>query len=183
MVDHGDEGPSDEEMDQEETNQSIDKNPSVKIEGLTADDVRAVIAGMLDAKYRLDETAREMMKDKATKAVALLTEEVARDMIRQAVADAIAHGINRYNSYDGRVESTTTIAEMVSKELTKSTRENYNGPERTVAQNVVAETVKSIFTKELQAELEKLKQDFRAQADEVFKAKIVASLKEAIGLR
>lgn len=175
--------PTDEEMDEYETKQSLDKNPTVKIEGLTASDVRAVIAGLVDGKYRLDETAREMIADKAQRAVDALTEEVARDAIRQAVDDTIASGVRRYHAYNGTVESTTTIAELVHKELTRSTKRSYNDPERTVVQDVVAETVKGIFTKELQNELEKLKQEFRAQADDVFKAKIVAALKDAIGLR
>jgi ketopantoate reductase len=178
------EEPTEEEMVEHETKQSLDKNPSVRIEGLTADDVRAVIAGLIDGKYDLDATAREMVEKRAKQAVSALTEEVARDAIRQAVSDAISGGIHRYNSYNGAIESTTTIAEMVQKELSATKGDNYSSkPKVTVAQAVVAETVAAIFTKELQGEIDAVKKSFREQADAVFKAKLIEGLKEAIGLK
>lgn len=172
--------PTEDEIIERETSEAIDKSPAVQIVGLTRNDVHAVIAGLIDRKYDLDGAAREVMADKAKKAVSALTEEVARAAIREAVESAIAHGIHRYNSYNGQVESTTTIAEMVQKELTATKGDYFDKNKMTVAQSVVAETVKAIFTKELQAEIDAVKKSFREQADAVFKAKLVEGLKEAL---
>jgi hypothetical protein len=176
--------PTEEEEAEYNVKQNIDHNPAVSITGLTAEDIRAVIAGLIDSKYRLDEEAREQIKKQAERAVSELTDEVAREAIRSAVATTIAAGVSEYDRFTGSVIKSMTIAEMVQKELTGTRSEGgYGKPAQTPAQKAVADAVAELFAKELKSEIEAIKKSFKEQADAVFKARLVDALKDAMGLK
>lgn len=166
-----------------ETKSEIDKNPSVRIEGLTSDDVRAVIAGLINSKYGLDEFAKEKIEEAAHEAVSKLTKEVAETAVREAVANAIANGVTTYSKYGGHAESNISVPSLVHQELTKRSSDGYRDQGKTIAEKVISDMTKELFEKELKGEIESLKKEFRAQTDAVFKTKIVEAMKEAIGLK
>jgi hypothetical protein len=174
--------PTEEEMKEADAEQAVRALP-IEIRGLTTEHVDATIRGLIRSNYRLDERIEEKLDKAIEEHVGSLVAEVTAERIAVAVDAAIAEGFGTYDKYTGRVTGRTSVAEMVSKALTERHSDYSDRNKGTLAEQAVKKAVEELFEKELKSVVAAVAADFKKQADEVFKAKLVASMKEAIGLR
>lgn len=173
--------PTEDEMKEADAEQAVRASP-IEIRGLTTEHVDATIRGLIRSNYRLDERIEEKLDKAIEEHVGSLVAEVTTERIAKAVDAAIAEGFGTFDKYSGRVTERTSIAEMVHKALGEK-QGDYHNKRGTLAEEAVKKAVGEIFDKELKAVITTVVADFKKQADEVFKAKLVAGMKEAIGLR
>jgi hypothetical protein len=173
--------PTEEEIAEHQARVAALKTP-IRIEGLTMEAVESVLRGLIQAECRITERLESKLEEAVDEHVSKLVDTVTRERIEKAVDAAIAEGFPIFDTYSGRETGRTSVGELVHKYITRREDRGYN-EKGTVAEIAVMKAVKELFEKTLAGELEKLKADFKKQADGVFQAKIVASLKEAMGLR
>lgn len=175
--------PTQEEIEEFEATKAAEDAP-VRIEGVTLGMIRATIAGILESRYTIQNRIDEVINREVAKRVSALFEGAVQERVTAAIDAAIAAGFPVFDRYSGRETARTSVVELVHKALTEKVGERgYDDNTGTAAERAVRTAVQKLFETELKAEVEKLKESFRKQADAVFQAKIVASLKEAIGLR
>lgn len=155
----------------------------IRIEGLTLASVEATIRGLIRSNYDLDRRIAERLDAAVEEHVAALVAETTKERIAAAVDAAIAEGFATFDRYNGRETGRTSVAEMVHKALSERAGSSGFREEGTLAEAAVRKAVKSLFDEQLANVMKALVADFKKQADGVFQAKIVAGMKEALGLR
>jgi 6-phosphogluconate dehydrogenase (decarboxylating) len=186
MSDYYDEEPEPTEQDMEENEiAQLAKDTPIEIKGLTGAAVMHVIRGAIEGNWRLTEKINDAIEKAIQKRVSALIDETIKERIVAAIDASIAEGFPVYDTYNGREVSRTSVAEMVQKALTARGDNfgSYDHRNKTIAEAAVTKAVDALFQKELADVTKSLVANFKKQADEVFQAKIVAGLKEAIGLR
>ena len=174
--------PTEEEMDEHEQEQAVMRSP-VRIEGLTAEAVEVIVRRAVSDNYRIDEKVNAEIERQIDKAVKSLIKTAIQERAEAAVDRLIAEGFSEFDRYSGNVSKRTSVAEMIHKALSERSRGGYNEPEMSLAERSVHGAVAKVFDKALEAEIVKVKASFKQQADAVFQAKIVAGMKEALGLK
>lgn len=174
--------PTEEEMEEHQQEQAVMAAP-VRIEGLTVEAVEVIVRRAVTDNYRINERVDDEIEKQINKAVSSLVKTAIQERAEAAVDALIAEGFAEFDSYSGQVRKRTSVSELINKAMTERSRGGYNEPEMSAAERAVGRAVAAVFDKALEAEIAKVKADFKKQADSVFQAKIVAGLKEAIGLR
>jgi hypothetical protein len=157
------------------------KNTPIRLDGITWGMIENVLSGFIEGHYRLNERVEGLLDKAINKHVSKLIDETTRERIAAKVDKLIDEGFPEFD-YSGRERSRTTVKDIVMKELMKKGDE-YGREKGTVAERAIARAVAALFDGELKVTMTTLVADFKRQADEVFKAKIVTGMKEAIGLR
>lgn len=173
--------PTEEEIEEAHAANRVQEKP-IQILGLTTSHVDATIRGILSSHWRLEERIQKKLDEAIDEHVGKLLNERTAARIDAAIDAAIAEGFGTYDKYSGRVTGKTSIGELVHQALNEQTGDYYDR-KGTRAQVAVRKAVEELFEKTLKSEVDALRADFKKQADEVFKAKLVAGMKEAIGLR
>ncbi len=172
--------PTQEEVEHAEALNAAQDTP-IRLEGITWGMIRHVLGGFIEGHYRLNERVDELLNKAIEKHVSRLIDETTRALLAAKIEQLIDRGFPEFD-YSGREKSRTTVQEVVLAELKKE-HGDYNRPRQTTVQLAVARAVATLFDKELKDTMTAITADFRKQADEVFKAKLVAGMREAIGLR
>jgi hypothetical protein len=175
--------PTESEMNEFETEQAIKQAPTVRIEGLSAESVAVIVREAVRANYRLDEKAGEMLKEAVDEQVEALLKEEARAQITALVAATLEAGFTEHDRYGQKTGKQMTAQALIIEQLTAKSSDGYQKPELTMAHRVAASVISDRFSKLFNDELERAKIAFRVQVDELLKAKLVESLKSALGLR
>lgn len=179
--------PTQEEMDEHDAREAVLRAPTVRIEGLTPEAVAAIIRSSVEAtvagNWNLSDQIDRAIDKAIEGRVSELTDGMIRERLSALIDSVIESGIPRFDSYNGREMSRTSLTELVQKQLTERSPDSYREKGITIAQEAVKRAVDKLFDKELNGLIDETKADFKRQADEVFKAKLVAGMREALGLR
>jgi aminopeptidase N len=178
------EEPTDEELEAEESTTVAARDQPIEIKGLTAASVEGVILGALRGNWRLDERINEAIDNAVEKVIARLATETVQAKL-SAIADAaLAAGIVEYDTYSGKPTKRTSLAEYIQAQLKMKSNDSYSSDRgKTVLDKAVAAAITQVFDKDLKAEREAVAARFRQEADDLLKAKLVQSLRDAIGLK
>jgi phage baseplate assembly protein W len=135
----------------------------------------------------LGETLRQLIDDKVEELVGrLVTEQfdaAIRDRIAAKVDEVVMSGWQQTDGYGnatgGRIDLRTRISDI----LTKPTEGHGYGNRVTAVAVIAKDVVDKAFQGEFGKEIAAAREKFRADVDDVVKAKLVESIKGALGLR
>lgn len=125
-------------------------------------------------EQRIDELAAEQVRD--------CFDEIIKARIVAAVDEVLAEGWRRTDEYGNPRGDKLDLKGRISEHLTKHQSGGYGREARTFVDELVHKTVESVFTRELQGELEKARKSLRAQLDAVVAGKVAETIKQALGL-
>lgn len=177
--------PTEEEMDIYDQEQALKRATAVRIEGLNAEVVEVIVRQVVRDSFDLEKLAHQELNKQLKEQVSKVLDAALRERIAATVDAAIADGIPSFDTYSGAEKGRASVAEIVAKQLAQKTNRNgYSSSDgTTLAEQAVHKAVAEVFENAMKGELAKVVADFKKQADAVFQAKLVAGLKEAIGLR
>jgi hypothetical protein len=176
--------PTETELDEHETAQAVKRTPSVRIEGLSADAVKVIVRETIESFYGLRETAQEAVTKQVRETVEEMTIGMAQEQIAALVTKVLDEGFEEHDRYGNKQGKRITAQALIIEQLTaKVGGDSYGRDTQTWAQKAAGTVLGHTFEKHFQADLDRAKVAFKAQIDELLKGKLVASLKDALGLR
>jgi len=161
---------------------------TLRIEGITPQAVKHIVREAVErsisADYDFTDRVKDMVRKRVAEQVDKLVQEIGREQISDAVRSALADGWQETSHYGEPTGKRITLRERLNEAFTKKYRPDYGDrTESTTVEHAVRAAVAKALETEFAAELVQAKSAFRAQVDELLKGKLVASLKEALGLR
>lgn len=103
--------------------------------------------------------------------------------IESTVDEVLAEGWRKTDSYGNATGDRVDLKGRINEVITTKVRDGYSGPQYTLSEKLVADSVKEVMTSGLKHELEAARKSLRDQLDTAVTAKVAATIKEALGLR
>lgn len=156
----------------------------MKIEIDSTYDEDRIVEVILD---RLGERLESRIQDKVNDLVRTrfqaIADEIAEYRIGEEVERYITEGWARVSRWGDRTGEVQTLKTMIPKMLEEQVGGDYHHRERKRRVDAIAEKILTeAFSGALKEELARAQKAFRAQVDELLKAKLTESLRKALGL-
>lgn len=110
-------------------------------------------------------------------------ETTIKATVEKTVSDVLAEGWRRTDPYGHPKGEVISFKERINEIITEDTARGYGQPKRTLAQNLVVESVTKVFSEQFGKEIETARAELRRQLDAVVSGKFTETIKQALGLR
>jgi uncharacterized protein (DUF2267 family) len=172
--------PSQEELDEFETQQAVKRAPTVAITGLTAESVQIIIEQAIQNNYSLrkkaDAAVTEAVETVVREAIESKMDALMDEQLRPEVARILAEGWSKTNSYGEPVGQRLTLRDRIATYL------NGDGYRKPLDEIFRSELERQLKTEAGKAFTEALN-GLRGRVDSEFGARIQAAIKTAFGMK
>lgn len=163
--------------------EAVKTAPGITITGLSAAAVEIIIRETIENNHGLADRAQRYAEKLIDQKIKDLVSEEAKQLVAARINKILDEGWVKHDHFGNKAGELITVHSILAKELSQKSSERYGEPEYTTIQRLAKKAAAELLEKSFAAELAEAKAAFRAQVDELLKGKLVASLKEALGLK
>lgn len=176
--------PTEEEMSASDTQHAVKEAPQIAITGLTPEAIQIVVEAAVERNYRLRERAEEAVDSAIDKAVAAGVDDamkrLAEEMLRPAIAEVIANGWQKTDSYGQPVGTRQTLAQRITEYLFEHDRYSGRGTKIDV---LFKEELDKALRSEAGREFTAALKSFAGKVDTELNNRILAAVRATLGLK